>query len=70
MAAARAVSGMNGSVDGSSTATGCPKSSVAAAPSSSATGSVSFPSSATTAPCDVDCENARTCVSTIGSLST
>ena len=61
---------MNGSVDGSSRAVGRPKSSVAAAPASSPTGSVSFASSATTAPGDVDCENARTCDSTIGSLST
>jgi len=69
MAAARAALGMNGSVDGSSTATGCRKSSVAADPARSAAGSVSFASSAATAPCDVDLEKARTYASTIGSLS-
>jgi hypothetical protein len=61
---------MNGTLDGSTSATGRPKSSVPAAPASSPTGSVSLPSSATSDPCDVDCENARTCDSTIGSLST
>ena len=70
MAAARPASRMNGRVDGSSSAAGRPRSSVSAAPASSPAGSVSRASSATSAPCDVDCENARTCESTIGSLST
>ena len=70
MAAARPVSLMNGRVDGSSSAAGRPRSSVSAAPASSATGSVSFASSATIAPCEVEFENARTWGKTIGSLST
>lgn len=70
MAAARSVLGMNGSVDGTSTATGRRKSNVGADLARSASGSVSFASSATIAPWGVDLENARTCDSTIGSWST